>query len=297
MPRHYSERSEYTLLDRCTLVPAGIPPFVWSDGNLARWFSAAPIRCGLLLFLLAIGGTTFAQTASDVPEANPGRPTVSTPATLTPVGYLQFEVGGFGATDSPDFSTRSNGTAVVKLTVQSRFQLSFESEPFVHTNSQTQQTKFGDVFAGFQSVLIGGEDTHPTLSVSFLHKFRESGVPEVDFGAPRNSVLLLFSGNLLGFHYDANALANELEEGTRRAQTGQTLSISHPLHRFTVSGEIWHFTQPFARGHAVGNLWAVSYPVRKNLVIDGGFDHGLTSTSTQWEAFVGFTYLLPHRLW
>ena len=29
----------------------------------------------------------------DQPEANPGRPTVSTPATLTPVGYLQFESG------------------------------------------------------------------------------------------------------------------------------------------------------------------------------------------------------------
>jgi hypothetical protein len=37
--------------------------------------------------------------------------------------------------------------------------------------------------------------------------------------------------------------------------------------------------------------------VRKNLVVDGGFDHGLTRTSTRWEAFVGFTYLLPHRLW
>jgi len=44
----------------------------------------------------------------------------------------------------------------------------------------------------------------------------------------------------------------------------------------------------------VGNLWAASYPVRKNLVVDVGFEHGLTSTSTQWEVFGGFTYLLPH---
>ena len=34
----------------------------------------------------------------------------------------------------------------------------------------------------------------------------------------------------------------------------------------------------------------------KNLVLDGGFNHGLTSTSTQWEVFAGFTYLLPHKL-
>jgi len=67
--------------------------------------------------------------------------------------------------------------------------------------------------------------------------------------------------------------------------------------RFSLSGEIWHFTQPFLRGNAVGNLWAVGYTAKKTLVFDAGFDRGLTSTSTQWEAFVGFTYLLPHRFW
>src|SRR5256884_2246165 len=76
-----------------------------------------------------------------------------------------------------------------------------------------------------------------------------------------------------------------------------TLFRSHPLGHFTISAEIWHFSQPFLHGNAVGNLWAVSYALRKNLVVDGGFDHGLTKTSTQWETFVGFTYLLPHRLW
>jgi hypothetical protein len=84
----------------------------------------------------------------------------------------------------------------------------------------------------------------------------------------------------------------------RRGQFGQSLTVSHSFKkRFALSGEIWHFTQPFLRGNAVGNLWAVSYTARKNLVFDAGFDHGLTSTSTNWEAFVGFTYLLPHRLW
>jgi hypothetical protein len=43
-------------------------------------------------------------------------------------------------------------------------------------------------------------------------------------------------------------------------------------------------------------LWALSYSVRKNLVLDGGFNRGLTSTSTQWEVFGGFTYLLPYKI-
>ena len=66
--------------------------------------------------------------------------------------------------------------------------------------------------------------------------------------------------------------------------------------KFAISEEIWHFSQPFLRGNAVGNLWALNYNVRKNLVFDAGFDYGLTSTSTQWELFGGFTYLLPHRV-
>src|SRR5437016_2669845 len=165
----------------------------------------------------------FAQSATNsVPDANPGRPTVSTPATLTPVGYLQFENGTLFAEHSPEF---------------------------------------------------------------YIGTFQQSS-------------LILLSDDVRGFHVDTNAIVAEQTQGAvRRAQFGQTLSISHPLGHFTISAEIWHFSQPFLPGNAVGNLWAVSYALRKNLVVDGGFDHGLTKTSTQWETFVGFTYLLPHRLW
>jgi len=46
----------------------------------------------------------------------------------------------------------------------------------------------------------------------------------------------------------------------------------------------------------VGDLWPLNSTARKTLVFDGGFNRGLTDTSTGWQAFVGFTYLLPHRL-
>jgi hypothetical protein len=111
--------------------------------------------------------------------------------------------------------------------------------------------------------------------------------------------VLYASADVGGFHYDANAIFSEVLDGlVRRAQFGQTLSVSHPLGKgFGLSGEIWHFTQPFEHGNAIGNLWAVSYAARKNLVFDFGFEKGLTGTSTRWEAFVGLTYLVPHRLW
>src|SRR5262249_34379213 len=121
--------------------------------------------------------------------------------------------------------------------------------------------------------------------------------PEFDFGSSLNSVVLLASADVKGFHYDANAMFHALTEGSaHQAQFGQSLTIPHRLSdKFTLTGEIWHFNQPFPRGHAVGNLWALSYAARKNLVFDVGFNHGLTSTSTQWVGYVGFTYVLPHR--
>jgi hypothetical protein len=92
------------------------------------------------------------------------------------------------------------------------------------------------------------------------------------------SATILLSGDLGGFHVDMNGLVMEQQDDAtkvRRALFAQILSISHPIGRFTGSGEVWHFAQPLIHGYAVGNLWAVSYPVRKNLVIDTGFDHGL----------------------
>jgi len=237
--------------------------------------------------------------AGQEPEANPGRPTVSTPATLTPTGYLQFETGLSAANHSPEFSSRFAPNEVLKFSVHPRLEFLASSEPVVRYRAAGQTaTGIAEVFLGAQTVISPGEGAKPTVAVSYFHRVYDGGAPEFDFGSPANSVLLLASADVKGFHYDANAMFNELVQGTvRRAQFGQSLTISHLLpHKFTLSGEIWHFTQPFLRGNAVGNLWAVSYAARKTLVLDAGFNHGLTDTSTRWEAFLGFTYLLPHHL-
>ncbi len=254
-----------------------------------------------LLLLLILARPSAAQSAAaDEPEANPGRPTVSTPAALTPVGYFQFETGVLGATDSPEFSSRFGFNEVIKLSVAPRLELLAAGEPVAHYSAgENSANSVADVFVGAQAVIISGEGVKPTLAASYFHRAYDGGAPELDFGSPTNSFLILASADMKGFHFDANAVFNELVQApVRRAQFGQTLSISHPIvSKFGLSGEIWHFTQPFLRSNAVGNLWAVSYAARKTLVFDAGFDRGLTHTSTQWEAFAGFTYLLPHRLW
>src|SRR5262249_48362558 len=82
--------------------------------------------CFLLFMFFLTAAFASAQSTPDnhdkketdsVPEANPARPTVATPATLTPVGYLQFENGVLYTTGAPDFSSRFGVNQVTKLTV------------------------------------------------------------------------------------------------------------------------------------------------------------------------------------
>ena len=254
-----------------------------------------PAICVLSFFL-----PVFADVDPDsLPAANPGRPTVSTPATLTPVGYLQFENGVLGAVTSPEFSSRVAINQVTKLAVAARLQLILQSEPVIRSRfDMEKETHPGEVFGGVQGVLVPGKDMRPTISLSYIRRLHVSPAPELDLGTYHQGGIFLVSTDVRGFHVDVNAIFNEQLEGrTRRAQYGQTLSVSHPWTRWTLGGELWHFTQPFTNSNAVGNLWAAAYTVRPNLVIDGGFQHGFTTTSTRWEVFAGFTYVLPYRLW
>jgi hypothetical protein len=254
--------------------------------------------------LLSLASTTVLQgqnASPDTPEANPARPTVSTPATLTPVAYLQFENGILYATQSPEFSKRLGVNQVSKVTLDRWVEVLALFEPFTHsTGAEVSGNRPGEVFAGMQAVFLHGEGKKPTISGQYLRRLYASPAPELDLGTFVQSAALLLSDDLGGFHFDLNGILTEQqndETRARRAQFAQTLSISHPIGRFTVSGEIWHFAQPLTNSYGVGNLWAASYPVRKNLVLDAGFDRGLTGTSTHWEGFGGFTYLLPQRLW
>ena len=119
--------------------------------------------CLLLMFCVFVRPSTaqLGQGQTDEPAANPARPTVSNPATLTPVGYLQFETGVLGATDSPEFSTRSEWNEVIKLAVSRRLEFVESSEPLVHYNAE------GITANGTAEVFLGaGGALAPLLSDS-----------------------------------------------------------------------------------------------------------------------------------
>jgi len=256
-------------------------------------------ECWLSCVFCIASGASPQTDAPEAPEANPGRPTVSTPATLVPTGYLQFETGVLGAADSGEFSARYGLNEVMKFTVAPRLELLAGSEPMVHSVVGTRgENAAGDVSLGFQVVALEGEGVKPTLAFSYLHRAYAGDATDLDSGSTKNTGIVLVSTDVRGFHFDVNAMFNEAVDGAlSRVQYGQTLSISHDLPRnFLLGAEISRFTQPFLHGNAIQNLWYVGYQPRHNWVFDVGFSRGLTSSSTQWQAFAGFTYLLPKKL-
>jgi len=155
---------------------------------------------------------------------------------LTPVGYLQFENGGLYSETSPEFTTLFGINQVIKLTVASRLQLLALSEPLAQASGATGDalsgSRPGEVFAGFQAVVLPGEGHKPTVSLSYIRRFYASPAPELDIGTFRNSALILVSDDLAGFHFDINGIVSEQTKSViRRGQFGQTLSISFSERR------------------------------------------------------------------
>src|SRR5580765_2615307 len=109
------------------------------------------------------------ETEEQEPTANPGRPTVATPATLTPVGYLQFETGYLGAWQSPEFSSQSSFNEVVKFSLTRRIELLAGAEPFARSRVGNQTgNATGGVALGVQGVVYRGEGARPTIAMSYL---------------------------------------------------------------------------------------------------------------------------------
>jgi hypothetical protein len=262
---------------------------------------------------------------SEIPEANPARPTITNPAHIPPVGYLQFEQGFLEALRSPGGPARQFSlNQVTRLSVHPRLMLEFPTQPFAASHfdpdpstsgsSATDSRDAGDLQFGVQGLFVKEAGLIPTMAVGYVRRVRAGSTPDIDIGGFSQSALVLISGNLGSLHYDSNFIVSEQSSDlVRRAQYGQTISVTGDLleerlhNKLEITGEVWHFTQPLvfvtesgfpnARSNAVGTLWALSYSARPNIILDSGFERGLTSTSTRWQAFAGVTYLLPHRLW
>jgi hypothetical protein len=81
-----------------------------------------------------------------------------------------------------------------------------------------------------------------------------------------------------------------------RLDTSRAIYVERSSHKHCPFPILWASSQfperygishqPFEKGNTVGNLRPGSRGPRKYLVVDAGFNHGLTLRSIPWEAFV-----------
>lgn len=265
---------------------------------------------------------TFSLSHEDVPIASPARPTVTMPAHLPPTGYLQFEQGFNQANDSPSGTNAQFALSqTTKIALTTRLLVQFITQPYTYnsissaTGPQQGTSQPGDLQVGGQAILHKGVGLVPVVGVGYIRRVRAGASADLDLGSNSQSALVLLSQDLGGgFHYDSNLIFTEQNAAAvRRAQFGQSLALSHALFEKGLDGKLFgvaelsHFTQPLLssdvngfpvmRANSVDLLLAGVYSVRPNFVLDAAFEHGFTSTSTQWQGSFGFTYVLPHRLW
>jgi hypothetical protein len=105
----------------------------------------------------------------------------------------------------------------------------------------------------------------------------------------------IYSADALGWHTDVNVLGTRFgarDAGASRWQTLGALALSHPLtERWQIAAEA-SGTRQHGQSATAQVLGALSYALRRDLVLDFGAAHGLNHATPTWQWFAGFTTLL-----
>jgi hypothetical protein len=138
----------------------------------------------------------------------------------------------------------------------------------------------------------------PTLAFSYAIKIPSAGMENgLGTGQVDHAFTFLASKDIAHFHFDFNATQFLIgRPGRSGVDKNQQLGLafSHVIRgglQFT--GEFYGETRlNQATSAFASSLWALTYTVVPRLVIDGGFEAGLTSGGPHRHAFVGATYLI-----
>ena len=266
------------------------------------------LRLGLLLCFVgfftnsASGQWMGKQTGcyADSITANPNRPTVANPADITQYGVLELEYGWdrFWPQQGVHQTTLEG---LLKFGLLCDMELRWTTTSFISqsVDGVTEQG-FGDNWLGPQIRLYRQTRSVPTLSFSYAVK-----IPSADdknglgTGRVDHALTFLASKDIAHIHFDFNAtqywIGRQGAPGFDR-NNQLNLAFSFPIRgplQFT--GEFYGDTElnRDSPGFA-SSLWALTYTVTPRLVIDGGFEAGLTEGGPHRHAFAGLTYSIAN---
>ncbi len=243
----------------------------------------------------------YAQSVGANPiAAHPNRPTVANPADITQYGVLEVEYGWDRLWPEEGIQQTSAG-GLLKLGMFCDVELRWNATSFVsQTDPSGTHRGFGDNWIGPQIRFYRQTTRVPSLAFSYAIKI-PSAPTEAGLGTGRvdHALTFLASKDLDHFHFDFNL--TEFLIGRPDAHgfdTNQQVNIafSHPIHGgLEITGEVYRESRlnQMTSGF-VSSPWALTYTVIPRIVIDGGFEVGLTTGGPHRHAFVGATYSITN---
>jgi len=237
---------------------------------------------------------------ADPIAANPNRPTVSNPAHVTQYGVLELEYGWDRLWPEKGIRQTSAG-GLLKFGLLCDVELRWTTTSFLSETdtSGTSQT-FGDNWLGTEIRIHRQTRRLPTMAFSYAFKI-PSASTEHGLGTGRVDHSFTFgaSANIAHFNFDFNftqfLIGRPTTSGLDKNQQ-MALACSHAIRGgLQFAGEFYGDTQlnRTTSGFA-SSLWALTYTVVPRLVIDGGFEAGLTSGGPHRHAFLGATYSIAN---
>ncbi|HEX4919913.1 MAG TPA: hypothetical protein VFV92_04155 [Candidatus Bathyarchaeia archaeon] len=249
----------------------------------------------------AVGQWMGKQTGcyADSIAANPNRPTVSNPAHVTQFGVLELEYG-LDRMWPKEGVRQTSANGLLKFGLLCDIELRWNTTSFVSQADATgTHISFGDNWLGTEIRFHRQTTWLPTMAFSYSFKI-PSAATESGLGSGRVDHSFTFgtSETVARFTFDFNFtqfLIGEPAAGFDRNQQ-MALAFSHAIYkRLQFAGEFYGQTQlnRTTPGFA-SSLWALTCALSPRLVIDGGFEAGLTSGGPRRHAFGGITYSIAN---
>ncbi len=233
---------------------------------------------------------------ADSITANPNRPTVANPADITQYGVLELEYGVDHLWLEGSVHQTSLG-GLLKFGLLCDLELRWTTGSFLSQadDSGTHST-FGDNWLGPQVRVYRQTKLVPTVAFSYAVKIPSASTDDgLGTGRVDHAFGILVSKDIAHVHFDFNSTHYWIGRAGISGfdQNDQlNLAFSRTIHGgLGFTGEFYGDTELNQSAPAfASSLWALTYTITPRLVIDGGFEGGLTSGGPHRHIFAGLTY-------
>ena len=248
----------------------------------------------------------YAQSVTASPvAAHPNRPTAANPADITQYGVLELEYGWDHFWPESGIHQTSVG-GLLKFALLCDVELRWDTTSFLsQTDPIGTHRGVGDNWLGPQVRFYRQTTRVPSLAFSYAVKI-PSARPDDGLGTGRvdHAFTFLASKDIGHSHVDVNVTEFLIGRSDRSGDDKNqqvNLALSHAIRAgLEFAGEVYGEDRlnKTTRGF-VSSLGALTYTVTPRLVIDGGFELGLTSGGPHRHVFFGATYSIAnlYRAW